>query len=88
MGNPYYNMMNNQAFGAMNNMVQMVNEARVFMQNPMQYVVQHRLNLPQGALQNPYGTIQSMLNNGQMSQAQLNQNVAAAQQILSMIGRR
>ena len=42
-----------------------------FKQNPTQFMLQR--NIPQGALQDPAGTIQNLLNSGQMSQAQFNQ---------------
>ena len=97
MANPYYNMMNRRApqmggqFGnAMNqigNMTNVVAEAKALLNNPTQYVMQRGLNLPNGALQNPYGAVQNMMNNGQMSQDQLNYCVNQAKQILSMMGR-
>lgn len=84
MSNPYYNMMNRRPVQP-GSVLQMASEARSFMQNPMQYVLQHNLNLPNGALQNPYGAVQNMLNSGRFTQGQVNNAVAQAQQILSMM---
>lgn len=56
---------------------------RGFMQNPMQYIMQKRLNLPQGInpMQNPQAAIQQLLNSGQMTQTQYNQLQQMAGQI-------
>ena len=66
----------NDPFGNMNNfMYQFQN----FMRNPGQFLMQSRL--PQGAMQNPAGAIQQMLNSGQMTQQQFNQLTQMARQI-------
>lgn len=52
-----------------------------FMQNPLQYFMQRKLNLPQNAMNDPQGTIQQLLNSGQMSQMQFNQLQNMARQI-------
>lgn len=54
---------------------------RGFMQNPMQYMMQKKLNIPQQFANNPQGAIQYLMNNGKMSQAQYNQLQQMAQQI-------
>ena len=89
MPNPYYNSMNQAPMmnNRLNQTMNMVNEAKRFMNNPMQYIMQRNINMPQGAIQNPYKTIQNMLNSGQMTQGQLNNYVAQARQIMSMMGR-
>lgn len=99
MANPYYQMMNGRnsapqmggrignAMNQMSNMANRVAEIQAFMSNPMQYILQHNINMPQGALQNPYGTVQNLLNSGRLSQGDLNSYVATAQQLLSMMGK-
>lgn len=58
-------------FGSMKNML---GQFQSFMGNPMQFMLQNRLNLPQNInpLQDPNGAIQSLMNNGQMTQQQYN----------------
>ena len=55
----------------MNNNV--VNQFNIFKQNPMQFLLQRRLNIPQNLQNNPQAMVQYLLNTGQMSQAQFNQ---------------
>lgn len=71
-------MMQNDPFGSMRGFI---GQFQGFMQNPMQYMMQRRLNLPQGAMQNPEAAVRQMLNSGQMSQQQFNQLQNMAQQI-------
>lgn len=52
-----------------------------FVQNPVQFFLQRRMNLPEGALQNPQAAVQSLLNSGQMTQQQFNQLQSMAKQI-------
>lgn len=64
-----------------------------FMQNPMQYMMQSRINIPQQFANNPGQAIQYLMNNGQMSQQQYNQLQHMASQIqqnpqfMRMLGR-
>lgn len=44
-----------------------------FMQNPAQFIMQKRLNIPQSMMNNPQQAVQYLMNNGQMSQQQFNQ---------------
>jgi len=67
-------------FGSMNGFL---SQFRGFMQNPLQFLMQRRLNLSQEALQNPQQAVQQLLNNGQMTQAQFNQLQNMAKQIQS-----
>ena len=39
-----------------------------FMQNPMQFLIQRNINLPQEYANNPQGAVQYLMNNGRMSQ--------------------
>lgn len=52
-----------------------------FMQNPMQYMMQKKLNIPQNLQNDPNGAIQYLMNAGTMSQEQYNQLQRMAQQI-------
>ena len=54
-----------------------------FVQNPMQFMMQKKLNLPQNInpMQNPQAAIQHLMNNGQLTQAQYNQVQQMARQI-------
>lgn len=44
-----------------------------FMQNPFQFMIQRRFNIPQNLAQNPQGMVQHLLDSGQITQQQLNQ---------------
>ena len=61
----------NPMLGSVLNMNNLLTQFQSFRQNPIQFMLQR--NIPQGALQDPAGTIQNLLNSGQMSQAQFNQ---------------
>ncbi len=52
-----------------------------FMKNPMQFMLQRKLNIPQQFANNPQAAIQHLMNNGQMSQEQYNQLQQMARQI-------
>lgn len=54
-----------------------------FMQNPMQYMMSKKLNLPENInpMQDPQGAIQYLMNNGQMNQQMYNQLQQMAGQI-------
>ena len=54
-----------------------------FMRNPMQFLLQKRLNLPQNVnpMQNPGQAIQYLMNNRMMTQEQYNQLQQMASQI-------
>lgn len=49
------NVMQNPMFGS-------------FMQNPMQFLIQRNINLPQEYANNPQGAVQYLMNTGRMSQ--------------------
>lgn len=61
----------------MNNPMALMNMFQQFRQNPMQFLVQRGLNIPQQYLDNPNEAIQYLMNSGRLSQSQYNQ---AAQQ--------
>ena len=64
--------MNRDPFGSMQGLI---NQFTGFMQNPFQFMMQRKLNLPQGIdpVQNPQGAIQYLMNSGAMSQNDYNQ---------------
>lgn len=59
----------------------MTSQFNSFMNNPMQFLSQRKINVPQQFANDPHGAVQYMLNNGQMSQAQLNKLTQMAQQM-------
>lgn len=52
-----------------------------FMSNPMGFLMQHKINIPQQYANDPYGAIQYLLNNGKMDQNVLNRLFQTAQQM-------
>lgn len=67
-------------FGSMRGLV---GQLQGFMQNPMQFMMQRKLNIPQQFANDPQGAIQHLMSNGQMSQQQYNQLRQMAEQIQS-----
>lgn len=72
MANKLYNEQMNKGFMAKFN---------AFKQNPMQFLMQNNLNIPQQFANDPQGAVQHMLNSGQMSQEQLNRLTQMAQRM-------
>lgn len=72
MANPLFNEQMNKGF---------MNQFSQFKQNPMQFLVNHRVNIPQQFANDPHGAVQHMLNNGQMTQQQLNSLTQIAQRM-------
>lgn len=65
MSNPIRNQMNNSS----NNMMSMFNQ---FRQNPIQFLIQRHINIPQEYQNNPKEAVQYLMNNGQLSQDNFN----------------
>lgn len=65
-------------FGSMQGLI---GQFQGFMQNPLQYLMQKKLNIPQNMANNPQAAIQHLMNNGQMSQSQYNSLRQMASQI-------
>ena len=59
----------------------MMNQFNSFMNNPMQYLAQRKINIPQQYMNDPHGAVQYLLNNGTMSQEQFNSIMQKAQQM-------
>jgi len=72
MANPLFNEQMNKGF---------MNQLNAFKQNPMQFLINHKINIPQEYSNDPHAAIQYMLNNGQMSQQQLNSLTQLAQRM-------
>lgn len=65
-------------FGSMQGMM---NKFQEFRQNPMGFMAQNRLNVPQQYANDINGTIQYLMNSGQLSQEQYNWAQNTARQI-------
>ena len=52
-----------------------------FMQNPMQFLSQRKINIPNEFANNPQGAVQHLLNNGQLKQEDLNKMMSFAQKM-------
>lgn len=57
----------------------MMGQFGMFMKNPMQFLLQRKINIPQQYANDPHGAVQYLLNNGQLSQDNLNQMMSFAQ---------
>ena len=57
----------------------MMGQFSMFMKNPMQFLMQRKINIPQQYANDPHGAVQYLLNNGQLSQDNLNQIMSFAQ---------
>ena len=62
----------------MNNIFNMVNQIK---SNPMQFLMQNKLNIPQNIANDPNAIIQHLMNNGSISQEQYNQAINMAKQL-------
>ena len=68
MVNPLFNEQMQKGFGS-------------FMNNPMQFLMKNKINIPQEYMNNPHQAVQYLLNNGQMTQDQLNHLTQMAQKM-------
>ena len=72
MANPLFQeQMNNNMMGQFN----------TFIQNPMQFLMQRKINIPEQYSNDPHGAVQYLLNNGQMNQDSLNKMMSMAQKM-------
>lgn len=71
-------MMNFDPFGSMQNMI---GQFSGFMANPMQFLMQSKLKIPQEYLNDPNRAIQHLMNTGKLSQSQYDWAVKEAQKI-------
>lgn len=60
----------------------MMGQFSMFMKNPMQFLIQRKINIPQQYANDPHGAVQYLLNNGQLSQDNFNQIMSFAQNMV------
>ena len=58
-----------------------LNEFQSFMSNPIQFMAQRKLNIPQQYMNNPNGAIQYLMNSGRNTQDQYNRAVNMSNQL-------
>ena len=58
-----------------------LNEFQSFMSNPIQFMAQRKLNIPQQYLNDPNGAIQYLMNSGRITQDQYNEAVNMSNQL-------
>lgn len=58
-----------------------LNEFQSFMSNPIQFMAQRKLNIPQQYMNNPNGAIQYLMNSGRITQDQYNKAVNMSNQL-------
>ena len=63
------------------NMQNMLGQFRGFINNPMQFMMQSKLNIPKEYLQDPNKAIQHLMNTGKLSQEQYDWAMNQAKQI-------
>lgn len=59
----------------------MMQQFQGFMQNPMQFLIERKINIPEQYQNDPHAAVQYLLNNGSMSQETLNKLFTQAQQM-------
>mgnify|MGYP007013875738 CR=1 FL=1 len=72
MANPLFQEQMNSGF---------MSQFKTFTQNPMQFLMERKINVPRQFANDPHGAVQYMLNSGQMSQEQLNSLTQIAQRM-------
>ena len=65
----------------MNNILGIMGQFQNFMQNPVSFLMQNNINIPQGIGNDPNAIIQQMLNTGRINQQQYNQAQNLARQM-------
>ena len=68
----------NDPFGSMRNMI---SQFQRFVGNPMQFMLQNKMDIPQNCTNDPNAIIQHLMNSGQLSQQQFEWAKNTAQQI-------
>jgi len=58
-----------------------LNEFQSFMSNPIQFMAQRKLNIPQQYMNDPNGAIQYLMNSGKITQDQYNKAVNMSNQL-------
>ena len=57
------------------------NEFNKFQQNPMQFLTERNVNIPQEYMSNPQSAIQYLMNSGQINQQGINQIIQKARML-------
>lgn len=73
--NPLFNQLQGNAQGGI------MQQFNLFRQNPFQFLMQRRLNIPQQYMNDPKGAVEYLMQNGQMSQQQFQQFSQMANQM-------
>lgn len=73
MANPLFNSMQQQSNSVLN--------LQNLKQNPMQFLIQKKFNVPQDIANDPNAIIQHLMNSGQVSQQQYNRAMQMAQKL-------
>lgn len=71
-------MMANQLFNQLQQNP-ILQQFQTFQNNPLQFLTQHKINIPQEYVNDPHAAVQYLMNNGQMSQAQFDRISKIAQ---------
>ena len=58
-----------------------LNDFQSFMSNPIQFMAQRKLNIPQQYINDPNGAIQYLMNSGRITQDQYNRAVNMSNQL-------
>lgn len=59
-----------------------MSQLQALQRNPMQFLLQRKLNVPQNIMNDPNAIIQHLMNTGQITQAQYNQANQMARQFM------
>lgn len=73
--NPLFNQLQGSPSGGI------MQQFNLFRQNPFQFLMQRRLNIPQQYMNDPKGAVEYLMQNGQMSQQQFQQFSQMANQM-------
>lgn len=73
MANPFF-----QAMGGGNNIMQMIQQIKA---NPVQFLMQRRMNIPQNIGNDPNAILNHLVSTGQISQQQVNSAYQQAQKM-------
>lgn len=73
--NPLFNQLQGNPSGGI------MQQFNLFRQNPFQFLMQRRLNIPQQYMNDPKGAVEYLMQNGQMSQQQFQQFSQMANQM-------
>lgn len=61
--------------------------ARKIKENPMQFMIEQKFQIPNGINNNPQAIIQHLLNSGQINQQQVNQAAQMLPQLQNLLGK-